>query len=44
MFWYNDGIKRGRFNSDDEAITNGYIYKGRILKQNKLNSNDITFI
>lgn len=37
--WYNNGEKTDRFFTDEEAISQGYIYRGRILGQNKIKQN-----
>lgn len=40
--WYNNGEIAKHFNSDEEAISQGYIYRGRILGQNKIKQNGRT--
>lgn len=35
-FWYNNGEISKHFYSDEEAISQGYIYRGRFLGQNKI--------
>lgn len=34
--WYNNGVKSTIFTNDEEAISQCYIYRGRILGQNKI--------